>query len=526
MSAANKIRIEINEPPARRPSLKLNALSNWVVLAVNVIIGFLLTPYIISSIGKEGYGIWRLIASFIGYFGLLRFGVGSAIIRYVPLYDGRSEHRRVCGTVSTALSIYVGIGFLILLISFFGSGFLAGFFGEGRDFMLLVKLVGLAAAIECPVAILDATIRAREKYVGANLLRLCTSLFRAISIFVVLWLGYGFVGMGWVTVATAVISLLLSIVGLFKFCQDIRISISDIQTSYARELFSFGIFVTLAGLGLLLVYQSDKVIIGKFINMEVVGIYSVVAIMMFYYRELSGVLARILVPRFGYLDGLGNQEQKVALFLKSSNAVTNIASGIGVVLLLVGPSFIRLWVGPGFESAYQALFVLGIAHILYESQTPSTSILAGSGKQGTIAAFAIIEGISVVILSVLLVQGYGLTGVAVAIAIPMVVIGAVTCPLYVCYAFNIKMSEYYLKCILKPWALLVLFGLGGCLLRPQAFLTSWTSLVVFSMIVGFMYALASYHFALRPEVKRVAEGLMGHMPFSKDLSSLKTRDGG
>lgn len=503
MSAANKTKLE--DPKIERPSLVLSAFSNWVVLSVNIIIGFFITPYIISSTGKEGYGIWRLIASLIGYFGLLRFGVGSAIVRYVPLYDGRSEHRRVCGTVSTALSIYIGAGFLILLISFFGSGFLAGFFGEGKDFMLLVKLVGLAAAIECPMAILDATIRAREKYVGANLLRLGTSLFRASSILVVLWLGYGLVGMGWVTVVTAVISLLLNIVGLIKFCPDIRISISSIKSSYARELFSFGLLVTLAGLGLLLVYQSDKVIIGRFINMKAVGIYSVVAIMMMYYRGVNGALVRILVPRFGYLDGLGDHKQKVALFLRSSNAIANIASGTGLLMLLVGCPFIRLWVGEGFESAYQALLVLGVAHILYQSQTPSAAFLMGLGKQGAVARFAIAEGISVVVLSILLVEEYGLTGVAAAIAIPTVAIGGVARPLYVCRTFDIRISEYYLKYVLKPWGLMILFCLGGWLSRPEVLLSTWIRLVLFSMVVGFMYAVTAYNFALNPELKRAAK---------------------
>jgi len=492
-----------------------------MVLVANAIIGFFLTPFIIRSIGKEGYGAWRLIASLVGYFGLLRFGVGSAIVRYVPLYDGRSKHKCVCGTVSTALSIYLGIGFLILLILFLGSGFIASFFGEGEDFILLVKLVGLAAAIECPAAILDATIRAREKYVGANFLRLGTSLFRAVSIVIVLWLGYGLVGMGWVTVAAAVMGLLLNIVGLFKFCPDIKVSISNINIFYARELFSFGILVTLAGFGLLLVYQSDKAIIGRFINMEAVGIYSVVAMIMFYYREFNGALVRILVPRFGYLDGLGNREQKIALFMKSSNMMANIASGIGVVMLLVGSSFIRLWVGTGFESAYHALLLLGLAHILYQSQTPSAAFLAGLGRQGIVAAFAVVEGISVVILSILFVQEYGLTGVAAAIAIPIVIVGTIARPLYVCYAFNIRISEYYLKCILKPWALLALLGLGGWLLRPQEFLTTWILLVVFSMIAGFLYAFLSYNFALSPEVKRTAKKYVTQMLACKPISSEK-----
>ena len=496
----------------------MSTFSNWGMLCATVLVGFLLTPYIIRSVGKDGYGIWGVIVSFIGYFGLLRFGVGSAIIRYVPLYDGHGEQRKVCGTVSTALSIYTGVGIVVLAASFLGAGDIARFFGEGADFMLLVRLIGLATAIECPAIILDATIRAREEYVGANILALLTLLFRTIGTIVVLWLGHGLVGLGWVTVASAALGLLFNIIGLVLLCPDIKVSINNIKTNYARELFSFGLLVTLDSLGLLLAFQSDKVIVAKYIDMETVGIYSVIALMVFYYREINGALVRTLVPRFGYLDGLQNHQQKTALFLKSTNAVTNMASGVGLVMLLAGSSFVTLWVGTGFESAYQPLLVLGVAHILQQSQTPSISFLAGSGKQGAVAVFAIIEGISVVILSILLVRQYGLTGVAVAIAIPRVIISTIARPLYVCRSFNIRISEYYLKCTLKPWALLALFAVTGLLLRTEMFLSTWPALVAFSIIIGFMYALAAYHFTLISEVKIIAPKWINHIFLNKDAS--------
>ena len=37
----------------QRPSLVINAVSNWGPLAVNFVIGFLLTPYLIAHLGKD-----------------------------------------------------------------------------------------------------------------------------------------------------------------------------------------------------------------------------------------------------------------------------------------------------------------------------------------------------------------------------------------------------------------------------------------------------------------------------------------
>ncbi len=64
-----------------KPSLVINAVSNWVALGVNIIVGFLLIPYIIKRLGVAQYGIWTLIISIIGYYGLLDMGVTAAIMR-------------------------------------------------------------------------------------------------------------------------------------------------------------------------------------------------------------------------------------------------------------------------------------------------------------------------------------------------------------------------------------------------------------------------------------------------------------
>ncbi|MDH3360559.1 MAG: hypothetical protein OEL55_06775, partial [Desulfobulbaceae bacterium] len=65
----------------RKPSLKINAASNWIAMVIQILIGFFLTPFVISHLGQSGYGIWVLIGSFIGYYGLLNLGVGAAVTR-------------------------------------------------------------------------------------------------------------------------------------------------------------------------------------------------------------------------------------------------------------------------------------------------------------------------------------------------------------------------------------------------------------------------------------------------------------
>ncbi len=64
-----------------KPSLLINALSSWAGLGVNIVVGLLLLPFVVAKLGQTGYGVWMLVGSIIGYYGLLDLGVSSAVSR-------------------------------------------------------------------------------------------------------------------------------------------------------------------------------------------------------------------------------------------------------------------------------------------------------------------------------------------------------------------------------------------------------------------------------------------------------------
>jgi len=38
---------------------------------ITMVVGFLMSPFVVHHLGNTGYGIWTLILSFCGYFGML-----------------------------------------------------------------------------------------------------------------------------------------------------------------------------------------------------------------------------------------------------------------------------------------------------------------------------------------------------------------------------------------------------------------------------------------------------------------------
>ena len=67
-------------------SVKRNVLASWGTHASNLVLGFFLTRYTLDVLGVSTYGSWLLINSIAGYSGLLYFGFGDTISRYVAKY--------------------------------------------------------------------------------------------------------------------------------------------------------------------------------------------------------------------------------------------------------------------------------------------------------------------------------------------------------------------------------------------------------------------------------------------------------
>src|SRR5271170_1863087 len=97
-----------------------NVGSSWFALGVNVLVGIFLSPFILHRLGDAAFGIWVLIFSLTGFYGIFDFGIRSSIIRYVSKYTATRDVDEVSGLINTALFTYTCVGILSLVITFVG----------------------------------------------------------------------------------------------------------------------------------------------------------------------------------------------------------------------------------------------------------------------------------------------------------------------------------------------------------------------------------------------------------------------
>ena len=86
-----------------------NIGSNWVLTAVTIVATYFLTPFIIRTLGQDGYGTWTLITAMTGYMSLLALGVPMACVRYLAQHVTEGDTGRTNDVIGSCVGLYLMI---------------------------------------------------------------------------------------------------------------------------------------------------------------------------------------------------------------------------------------------------------------------------------------------------------------------------------------------------------------------------------------------------------------------------------
>ena len=94
-----------------------NLSANYIGVAGQILVAFMLTPFVIRTLGDEMYGIWTIIAALGAYLTLCDVGVVSAITKYISHGNKLQDKGHVTKVISCAAVIVLPITLFIFLLS-------------------------------------------------------------------------------------------------------------------------------------------------------------------------------------------------------------------------------------------------------------------------------------------------------------------------------------------------------------------------------------------------------------------------
>ena len=66
---------------------------------------FLSTTYVLRKLTLEGYGIYALLTSLVGYYGMLDLGVGQAVTKFVAGHSARGDTEEIGRSINAAIGV-------------------------------------------------------------------------------------------------------------------------------------------------------------------------------------------------------------------------------------------------------------------------------------------------------------------------------------------------------------------------------------------------------------------------------------
>jgi O-antigen/teichoic acid export membrane protein len=223
----------------------------------------------------------------------------------------------------------------------------------------------------------------------------------------------------------------------------IRIRLADFNWPMARGIFAFSVYVLVLNAGARLAFETDALVIGKFMDVGSIPYFTVANSFVIYLMEFLIAIAAVVMPMATRLQTQGRHGELREIFLKWSKIALSLTVVAGLFLIVLGPRFIAWWIDPSFEQpAGQVLRILMISYLIFlPVRGVALPILMGLGKARLPTIGFLIAGVTNLVLSIVLVRPLGLAGVALGTAIPNVLYAAFLF-VQVCRELDVPLAAY------------------------------------------------------------------------------------
>ena len=456
-----------------------NVIANWLGLLTSITVGFFLTPFILHRLGDTAFGLWILMGTLGGYYGLLDLGIRNAVIRYVARYAASNDENELSGVISTSLFTYAGICLVLLVLTGMTAWKLEWLIHISAEWShpakLLLIIFGTGTALGFPLGVFGGVLEGLQRFTWTNGVQGITALVRAWLVVVTLEKGYGLLTVACITVALNVLSSALYIPLVYHFCPALEVKWRHAGKGTLRILAVFGLVTFWVGIGITLRFQVDAVVIGAFLSVPAISMFSISSKLVSYASDFVQSMATVFTPMSSHFDAKGDGHQLRRILLIGNRYASFVVLPITLIFVIVGKTIIRVWVGSRYLPTYPVLVILILPLTLGLMQAASTKVLYGMARHQILARVFVVEGLANLLLSILLLRWFGIIGVALGTAIPMACTNVLFLPRHLCGLFGLRLREFLTSAYLYPILLNIPFGvvllLADRFIRHKSYIT-------------------------------------------------------
>ncbi|WP_272674280.1 MULTISPECIES: oligosaccharide flippase family protein [unclassified Providencia] len=412
-------------------SLAKNTIIYLISNILNAAIPFILLPILTRYLTPSEYGqiaIFQVLLSALTTFIGLNT-IGSANRKF---YDNDVS--------SNILKSFNGSCFQILLFSTIATLLFILLFGNNISKFLSIPIDWVISAILISALTFIATlrlgqwqIRGEAKYFG--ILQISNSLMNMLlSVLLVIFMKQGASGR---IDAQLIVAFIIAIISLLLLYKDNLLKIFVWQPKQLKEALAFGVPLIPHHVGFFLLSSIDRFFINEKLGLAEAGIYMVAVQLSMALVIIYDAINKAFVPwLFEKLKKNSNADKIKIVKLTYLHFIFSLL--ISLLAFIIGPTIVIFIAGEEYIEAARIIGILCLGQCFGGMYMMVTNYIFFSKKTGKLSLITILSGAINVILLVVLLKNFGLTGVAISFLISK----------FIQFVLTWVLSS---RCIIMPW---------------------------------------------------------------------------
>ena len=471
-----------------KSQIKAGAVFSYLNMIVHIGVTFFYTPFMLSMMGQNEYGLYSLVYSVIAYLSVLDMGFGNAMIRFVAKNQAKGDKKKEHEINGMFLLLYLATGLIALIIGLILFANVNNLFGGSlspdelaKTKIIMLILIG-TVSLSFPLSVFDSYAIASERFVFMKALDIVKNLAIPAVMIPVLFMGGKSIAM---VIVTSVFTLGYHIMTMFycfkKLKMRISLKIKDLDKGLLKAIAAYSFWVFLNIIIDNLYNNTDQVILGSLCGTAVVAVYAVGAKISSLNVNFSTAISSLFLPKITKTLEEKDGDKKVSdIFIRVSRLQMYIMVLILAGFTVFGRFFIKLWVGDGYMDAYAIILLLIAPAVIPLTQNIGISIIQAKNKHQFRSIIYLVIAILNIAISIPLAAQYGGIGAAIGTALANIAGQIITMNLFYWKKIHIDIPKYWKNMIIFCLPVAVLSTIFIFITGSMTF--TWLKLVAFAAI--------------------------------------------
>lgn len=401
--------------------IKLGIVLSYLNIGIGNLIPLFYTPVMLSLLGQNEYGLYKIASSTTSYLSLVSFGIGSAVTRYLikaNVDGGKKEEERTFGLFNlifqaiSVITLVIGTAITFNLNLIYSSSLTVEQLSRMK---ILVGILVINTAVSFSASSYNAVVSTHEKFFFIQSINILSTIGAPVLNLVVLLCGYKSIGMAIASLALNVLTRIAYIVYVRRII-GLRPRYDNLPVDIIKEVLKFSFWIFVSNVIGQLYGSTDVIIIGSIPALATIGaaVYSIGATFPNIMFSMAQVMPSIFMPKANKMVFAGSTNKELTdLVIKVGRMqafiVTLVCSGFAVF----GKQFIYFYAGEEYSEAYWVAIIIMIPNCIPLVQSAAHSIIQAKNMHKFRSEVYLVIAIINVVGTLLLVRQFGIIGAAI-----------------------------------------------------------------------------------------------------------------